>query len=893
MYIHGEFVNRKSQTVSVEIVTGGDRTQTLEIGASTGGAPGGVWFSDDPVEIESEMNDTFDHLLPHSATVRLLTDRHIPSLYTSLATNSPVNISVDGELVFAGFVEPLSYSQPFVSVADELEINCVDCLSALQYSRFKNVGTAGVDYSQVTATAGKASFLSLMSEMLDSVTTSANIGGGEVHYYYDGSKAESDTADRYALPSTLTISEMLFLGEDEEDADTQDKVLEELMRYLNLHIEQRGLDFYIFDWATLKSSTSNTWKCLKTGSFINTYPTAVTLTMQNVADDSTELSMAEVYNQISVECDVTKLDTLVTSPLDESYMTSPYKASQLYLAHMLYQTNRATLVSFPELYRALCQAARNRAVDNLTYDYSGNATVNEYKIRVMQHEHWTFPMSGDESTDLVEHFADQGQWELPNWLGTHLGACLLRVGKATYTPVKTDDNPTSKMSYETMLYIGKPTGAMAEAQLQANIPLAVYKGGRIGARIAPVDTATTNYIVFTGKIVLVGSDTMPVIDGWQIATDSTYAYYADTDLMRKDSNGKYLASSFGQWETDNDSDDTWELPVLSGKGNRGFVPYEDKFEKQFKYKYSTASDRRLDNLKKLSILACQLVIGDKCLVEVDLDGGGSYFTWNTYKTMEQCASADEYYQQCFYIGFNPKIDDYIINQEYDIANNITVAMGLDTDGMAVPIKSTDNLSGDVQFKILGPVNEEWDEVTKRHKTWFRSSKYSANAVNVLEHTKSIILKQFEVKVMSDNGQFDVIDENDLIYTSDTDESYYNVNDSTTFRITSDLTTQEAAALGVKNYVKLSAPYIGGNPVTAIYDRTKDVTSKPEQLYVDSYWQEWHQPRVCLTQAMEGLEFDRFSHIRHRAIDGGDFFVEGASYNLMEATTTVKAKQIEP
>ena len=58
MYIHGAFVNQIGDTITVHIVTNNDRTKEVEIGRDDAG----LYFTDDPVNIESQVNDTFDHL---------------------------------------------------------------------------------------------------------------------------------------------------------------------------------------------------------------------------------------------------------------------------------------------------------------------------------------------------------------------------------------------------------------------------------------------------------------------------------------------------------------------------------------------------------------------------------------------------------------------------------------------------------------------------------------------------------------------------------------------------------------------------------------------------------------------------------------------------------------
>ena len=102
MYIRGSFVNQKGSTVTVHIVTGADRSETLEIGTESSG----LYFTDDPAEITSEVNDTFDHLLRRSATVRLLARNFMPDFFNTSCRNAVVNIYKDEACVFAGFIEP-------------------------------------------------------------------------------------------------------------------------------------------------------------------------------------------------------------------------------------------------------------------------------------------------------------------------------------------------------------------------------------------------------------------------------------------------------------------------------------------------------------------------------------------------------------------------------------------------------------------------------------------------------------------------------------------------------------------------------------------------------------------------------------------------------------------
>ena len=158
MYIHGSFANQQGDAVTVHIVTGADRSEVLEIGSESSG----LYFTDDPAETVSEVNDTFDHLLRQSATIRLLSRNFIPDFFSTSCRNAVVNIYKGDVCVFAGFIEPQTYSQPYNEVYDEIELNCIDALSALQYSKYKDVGALGVLYDVVKSEAAQRPLIDIL-----------------------------------------------------------------------------------------------------------------------------------------------------------------------------------------------------------------------------------------------------------------------------------------------------------------------------------------------------------------------------------------------------------------------------------------------------------------------------------------------------------------------------------------------------------------------------------------------------------------------------------------------------------------------------------------------------------------------------------------------------------
>ena len=130
--------------------------------------------------------------------------------------------------------------------------------------------------------------------------------------------------------------------------------------------------------------------------------------------------------------------------------------------------------------------------------------------------------------------------------------------------------------------------------------------------------------------------------------------------------------------------------------------------------------------------------------------------------------------------------------------------------------------------------------------------------------------------------------------SDTKESFVNKKDDLEFKINSALTATECAQLGVSNTVKLSTPLniATGDGVLEVYDRNNNVKAKPEQIYVDSYYTEYHKPRIIMAQKLRDTDdvVSLFNHYRHEAL-GKEFYVQGIGRNLIEGRADLTLKEI--
>lgn len=892
MYLHGHFYNQREERIEVHILTGGDRTKETVIGEKNGE----LSFTDDPVELTSQVNDTFDHLLCQQATVRLLARTFVPDFFCASCRDAVVNIYRGGECLFAGFIEPQSYSQGYNEEFDEIELSCIDALTALQYAKYRDVGSLGVLYNVVKAEAEQRTFLAMLKEILGGVTAELDIvGGNAMRYLYDGSKAVDDLAgNRYSIFGQLTVSELLFMGDEEDDVWQQDEVLEEILKYLNLHIVQDGFTFYLFSWESVKGDERIYWRDLLTGASVTTARQTTDIVTGLVTDTDTTISVGEVYNKIMLTAKVESMESVIESPLDNDLLKSPFSNKQKYMTEYSSDGEGSKAIN---------------AFDAMTHgqetSYSGGC-VTDWYVQMMNNSQWLFPKSG--SGNLMEEYCSEGrnQHILPNWLAKNQGAAIMALGKVEKKTDGKDNSPTSKVEMTNYLVVSvngncddkEATTYPNTNSLKAGIPRAVYNGSMTGGVFSPTDEGTTNYIVLSGKLVLnpvmALTDTYKAIynyDGgiWGNIFSGINKWSGMTVPSRNNGDGRYYTQQWWKAATPNETV-VWDMETA-----HGFVPFTDTGPQLYEFKYSAIGDGS-DHISKVGVLACMLIIGDKCVVEKGTEGQVTDFEWRKYKTLEECSNEDEYYQQCFTIGFDPKIGDKIVGTKFDLQNNVNYELGIDAEGIAIPIKKADKVSGRVKFMILGPVNALWDVVTRRHKTWFRHTKWNSTTIPLLAHVSSIMVEQFEVKIYSDNGLVNNTGDNDLVYMSDTKESFVNVKDDIEMKINSALTAAECQALDVTDSVKMSTPLntLTGEGLLAVYDYSRGMSAKPEQLYVDYYYKEWHAPRVVMTQKLtdtDGGIVSLFAHYRHPMMDK-TFFVQGISRNLEEGYAEMTLKEIE-
>ena len=897
MLFDGNFYNNRGDEIKVVICTKGDKAKRVEIGNEKDG----IFFTDDPVEITSQANDTFDHLLCYQASVRLLCRNFVPEFFCSSCRDAVVNILRNDESIFVGYIKPQAFSQGYNENYDEVELICIDCLSALSYSNYRNVGAAGDLYDVLKGKAAQRTFYDMIVEILNNVSNAANYWErGAFKIMYDGSKALSNgTGDEiYNIFQNISINELLFFGDEEDDMWTQEDVLNEILKYLNLHIVQEGTTFYIFSWESIrKNSYLNLYRIdegFEERIEIPTYRVGKDI---EVADCDTKISIGETYNELLLTDNVTEVNDVIESPLDDDSLIAAgnfQKYMTEYIAEgkgeTAYHSMKAMTTGFGKTdWQDASQVdwfCWPKAVTNWKfYGIENGSRIDMYE---------KYPADGTKQQDILNKGLTAG-----------IGACVCAFGKIERKNGGNTSSLVTSVSMDNYLIISTMgrSGYPSEKDILASCPVAEYTGNKSGGTFSPVDSDTINYIVISGKMVLNPvMDVTDIYDNMRIFGSWWNSY--KTVPSRNNKDGRYYTRKY--WDSEQWNQEPEYSEANKVKSSHSFYPYTGTGPQEHEYAYS-AVGVATDTIKRVGLISCMLIIGDKCVVECNKgdknavgdtsrgEGDTDDFVWKKYKERSECESDDEYYAQSFTIGIDPKLGDKIIGTEFEIRKNAPYTKGITAEGTAIPIRMSDHVSGSVQFKILGPVNAEWNEVTRRHPSFWRHTKWYQDSHLLLQEINSIMLKEFKIEVVSDNGKIGAVsDEKDIVYKSDTGESFVNRKDDLEFRFTTALTSKECKALGVNNAVKLSSPQNEAtkNALADIYDRNQNLTDKPEKLYVDAYWQEWHEPRGVMTQnVIEPKKGLSFASIFSVPVIGKRFYVQGIDRNLTDGTAVVTMREL--
>ena len=933
--VYGYFKDIDNNDIQVEIINNSEETRTVTINEENSD----IWFAgESPVTITQDVENEFQHILAKQCTINLLCNSYVGDLFfAENARDVTVTITkfiTTGMLVrrfilFSGYVEPITFSQGFAHEIESFTLNCHDVLGTLEYLNYKDVTLS--DYDSVKANATNISFKDIILNILP-----------DSNIWYDQSKG-LDSSTVNTVFQDLGIFETYMLGETYDDVWTKKDVLDEILRYLNLHIIQIGTEFYIFDWESLASLSETRWYSIRFNNYKSRQGYLIPLGKDDYAAADTTVSISDVYNQVQVTDELESLDTIINSPLDSDSLRSFYRKPVRYMTEYIAEGEGDDAKdAFEILYHENPYESTN---------FEGAKQINWY-AQPLYNINWKLNTSTGDINDLVE-FDNNGHainaYKLPLYANEHQLTPLI-MQTASYEKKKASDNsPVGELSYTPYLFISilgndvdsstlDSPGVTELTALKDRGPMIEYLSNQSGGAFSPVDEGT-NYIVFSGTMLLLGRiwecDRYTNLTGWVgsgqqftnnqlIIPPGIWAYFpVYSDKMSDDSdhkNQRYYTRQFFKEDENGDpvTLQTYEELPLTPDYNPNAASYlpqhwprdfrqtktnlmlwpDDKGHRQLKYKYS-AFGNTTDKIKKLPVLECELIIGNKRLVEyfTDDEVGESVFEWVDASTGKEYTYIDNndqeqtIYLKTFTLGIDPETTnggDWIIGKEFELQRTQNFI-----DGTAIAVKKSDALSGQVKFRILGPVNLTYNEITRKNGNfWYWHTRWYENTKSVLSHLESIIIKDFECKILVD-GQDEISEDKDLVYVSDEVNNYISKADDISFKYITQLSAEECYEKGVTPSVNQNAVInLSQNiPLRELYNAVTQEVAKPEEHYVDQYFRIFSKPRVVMqTTLKDTFGLNAFESLYTATGIDKDSYVLGISQDLKMNTATVKLKE---
>lgn len=838
--IHGKFKSNGDVEYSVQIICPYD----YEIGSTDE-----INFTDEPIEITQDISDTFEHIIKTQANINLLAKNYLGDyIFSSDDRGIEVLIYKEKECIFNGYIQPQTYNQDFADEYTEITLNCQDYLCTLENHKYKEK----TNYDDLKTNVINVSFKTLLTEIF----------GENPPIYFDNSIKVSGYDDD--VFSICGISELMLLGDEEDDVWTQEDILSELLQYLNLHIVQIGKEYYIFSWNNIKRTIKRRlFKDLFSDKSTYKNSDIINVSVDLYKSDDTQISMSDVYNKIIVECDLEENDTLIQSPLDEDSLVSPYTNRNRFLVETADGDNKKTHTWYyqfqtnPKWKMRYYENGNVCNVFNLV-ESDGLNSINQYKIAEKAKHTKLFPMlcsfgkvesksKGDNSKNSDLSMSDQ---------------LIITINGSG-----TKDINTSNVINEWETISDKTKGIIE------------YNSAATGV-ISPTDNSVINYIVFSGQITLqppVRTDPIKVAGSNFVLNPEVNCNWVK---------GKY-PSDVGVEQN---------ISYKSLMPNLGYESLRDKYREKYGSWLVYRSQDGVDSISKIPILICQLSIGNKYCVETNGLSTQSQTTETTFEwlTIEECKSRN--LQPTFALGINPALGDELLCKEFDLQNTLDVTDNIDAKGTAIPIRNTDNLSGKINFKILSPAYVGWQQQIRRHPTAFRHTKWWTTELPIMEFVENIYIQNFECKLYSNNANINNTDDKDLIYVSDVINTSIKTKDDITFKFNTALTTEEAIEKGISTNSKMSnVVNMKTNGVilniNSLFSSLEKQTAKPEEHYINDYYNEYSKPKLIIETSLNINKTSYWQQYKFNYFKDKVFFVVGTSKDLKNDTIKYTLKEI--
>lgn len=309
MRYKGEFKNIDNNSLYVYITTDNDSSTSTDINLSA-----------EPLTTTYEGSDDYLYkpVKYSSTTIKILSEDYLYDLYSSKPQENKVEIlNYMGNMVWIGYTTPNLYTQGYENPIEEIEVECIDALSTLQY----------LNYTPINDNKSIITFVELINHLLSKCNAYSR-------FYISNTTYNPNYSTEYFWEK-LKISEMNFFDEDDEPMKC-DEVLEELCQFMNLTCYAYGNEVFFIDYDAIKNGI-NTYYRYSIGT--TTEPTIVTLeqthtiTSSDYAENGSTLSLDNVFNKAIVKSSLYSFDDAIPNIFDENDIEN-YGTNQIYTENL-------------------------------------------------------------------------------------------------------------------------------------------------------------------------------------------------------------------------------------------------------------------------------------------------------------------------------------------------------------------------------------------------------------------------------------------------------------------------------------------------------------------------------------------------------------------------------
>ena len=706
MYI-GYFQDIDENNYTVKIIPARTESATTEIALSA-----------KPVVITQKSDGLFSEIKPLGCTIEILSAYIYPDMYATNERNVEVLVYAGSTAIFEGYLTPYAYDQPYANVLDTIQLEAVSKLSTLK----------DIDYSLVSDEPKIVSFKDILW-----------------HLFIDGAGYSQDTLKIYYTMgidkrlSFFKISEANFFDNDDNRTPWKmEEVLSQICRYLGVTCVEYNASIYIIDYQHI-SKANNT---LTLNYFDNTqlddtnsitYQNVLkTITKDDYASNDSTISFDDIYNKVSVDVNTYNIENLCPKieELQYSNNISGYHVGTEW-THTEYKWNGTVKDSYKTFQQyhtiRLLNANSNwkHRYFKIAYSYSGN---NPVEINT-------------DSSISNPYYDANSTTKYNNNVWPHINTRCAFIERFAYYDA--DDPTPSNLSWDT--YIGfnclddTITALGDDGVFNVNTckdaleaPVLEYTS-KEPLRYSP--NTGTSWITFKGQLWY-QRNTNQNKTLYTIASksDKTYMYTPTDGIL--DVSPYYFA---------------YYSDISSDGFNKGKKPVKS---------WPTRKKTNPDYGKGYPMLKCKLQIGDKYW-------DGSKWTakpekyWDGSKWVYPA-------EPTFYINFNnsPKNGEdegFACFQWQEVAPNFDFTSKISDKCWAIPIKTSDNISGIMKFTIYTP--SQFGPV-------FDGTNYTTNWKCLCP---VIFMKGFELSyIYTDTSEWYLKEEaenDDIVYTNEVDAGF--------------------------------------------------------------------------------------------------------------------------